>query len=104
MNDSLSPTNRPSGMFGFTIVWAGQLISVLASTMTQFALTIWAYEKTGSATALGVINTAFIIPFLLLSPMAGVPGEGRALWRDPIARWTRVNGSQSYSAKIGLNL
>jgi MFS family permease len=59
-------------MFGFTIVWAGQLISVLASTMTQFALTIWAYEKTGSATALGIISTAFIIPFLLLSPIAGV--------------------------------
>lgn len=61
-----------SGMTGFTIVWAGQLISVLASSMTQFALTIWAYQETGSATALGIINTAFIVPFLLLSPIAGV--------------------------------
>ena len=59
-------------MTGFTIVWAGQLVSVLASTMTQFALTIWAYQETGSATALGIINTAFIVPFLLLSPIAGV--------------------------------
>jgi MFS family permease len=59
-------------MAGFTIVWAGQLISVLASTMTQFALTIWAYQETGSATVLGIINTAFIVPFLLLSPVAGV--------------------------------
>ena len=59
-------------MIGFTIVWAGQLISVLASTMTQFAITIWAYQETGSATALGIINTAFIVPFLLLSPVAGV--------------------------------
>ena len=59
-------------MTGFTIVWAGQLISVLASTMTQFAITIWAYQETGSATALGIINTAFIVPFLLLSPVAGV--------------------------------
>ena len=40
--------------------------------MTQFALTIWAYQETGSATALGVLNTAFILPFLLLSPVAGV--------------------------------
>src|SRR5687767_8505891 len=69
MNSSMQ---RPTGMTGFTIVWAGQLISVLASTMTQFALTIWAYQETGSATALGIINTAFIIPFLLLSPIAGV--------------------------------
>ena len=61
-----------SGMTGFTIVWAGQLVSVLASSMTQFALTIWAYQETGSATALGIINTSFIVPFLLLSPIAGV--------------------------------
>jgi len=54
------------------IVWAGQLISVLASSMTQFALTIWAYQETGSATALGIISTAFLVPFLLLSPIAGV--------------------------------
>jgi DHA3 family macrolide efflux protein-like MFS transporter len=64
--------NHFSGMVGFTIVWAGQLVSVLASSMTQFALTIWAYRETGSATALGIVNTAFIIPFLLLSPIAGV--------------------------------
>lgn len=63
---------RISGMAAFTLVWAGQIISVLASSMTQFALTIWAYEKTGSATALGIVNTSFLIPFLLLSPFAGV--------------------------------
>ncbi len=59
-------------MTGFTIIWAGQIISVLASSMTQFALTIWAYQETGSATTLGVISTAYIVPFLLLSPIAGV--------------------------------
>jgi MFS family permease len=59
-------------MTGFTIVWAGQIVSVLASSMTQFALTIWAYQKTGSATSLGIISTAFVVPFLLLSPIAGV--------------------------------
>lgn len=66
------PAKQHSGMVGFTIVWGGQLISVLASSMTQFALTIWAYQETGSATALGIINTSFIVPFLLLSPIAGV--------------------------------
>jgi MFS family permease len=58
-------------MTGFTIVWIGQLISVLASNMSWFALTIWAFEKTGSATILGGIHTAFILPFLLISPFAG---------------------------------
>jgi MFS family permease len=59
-------------MLGFTIVWAGQIVSVLATSMSQFALTIWAYEKTGSATALGVVSTTFLVPFLLLSPVAGL--------------------------------
>jgi len=68
----METSKQPSGMSGFMIVWAGQLISVLASSMTQFALTIWAYQETGSATALGIISTAFLVPFLLLSPIAGV--------------------------------
>jgi DHA3 family macrolide efflux protein-like MFS transporter len=52
-------------MLGFTIVWAGQIISVPASNMTHFALTIWAYEETGRATVLGGTTTSFILPFLL---------------------------------------
>ncbi|MBN8657410.1 MAG: MFS transporter [Anaerolineae bacterium] len=59
-------------MFGFTIVWLGQIISVLASAMSQFGLTIWMYEKTESATALGVMQVFFITPFLIISPIAGV--------------------------------
>jgi MFS family permease len=62
---------RPTGMVGFTIVWSGQLISVLASNMSWFALTIWAFEMTGSATVLGVVQTAYILPFLIISPIAG---------------------------------
>jgi len=59
-------------MLGFTLVWAGQLVSVLASSATSFALTLWAYQTTGSATALGVISTSFLIPYLVLAPIAGV--------------------------------
>ncbi len=63
---------RPTGMFGFTIVWLGQIVSVLASAMSQFGLTIWMFEKTQSATALGLMQVFFITPFLLISPFAGV--------------------------------
>ena len=65
-------SNRPSGMFGFTIVWIGQIISVLASAMSQFALTIFMFQETGSATALGLMQVFFITPFLVISPIAGV--------------------------------
>ena len=62
----------PSGMTGFSIVWLGQMVSVMATNMTGFALTIWVYQKTGSATALGLMQVCFITPFLLISPIAGV--------------------------------
>src|SRR5687767_11677368 len=64
--------NRPAGMFGFTLVWLGQILSVLATQMTTFALSIWVFQETGSATALGLMQVFFITPFLLISPLAGV--------------------------------
>ena len=45
-------TNRPTGMFWFHNCLAGQIVSVLSTNMTGFGLTIWVFEKTGSATAL----------------------------------------------------
>jgi DHA3 family macrolide efflux protein-like MFS transporter len=65
-------TNRPTGMFGFTLVWLGQIVSVLTTNMTAFALTIWVFEKTGSATALGLMQVFFITPLLIVTPFAGV--------------------------------
>lgn len=65
-------TKRPTGMLGFTLVWIGQIISVLASAMSQFGLTIFVFQKTESATALGLMQVFFITPFLIISPIAGV--------------------------------
>jgi MFS transporter, DHA3 family, macrolide efflux protein len=92
-----SAPKRPTGMLGFTIVWAGQLVSVMASSMTQFALTIWAYQETGSAMALGAMQTAFIVPFLLLTPFAGV-------WVDRYNRkmMMMVSDLAAVSATIGI--
>ncbi len=65
-------TRRPSGMIGFTVVWLGQIVSVLASGMTSFAMTIYMYQQTHSATAMGLVQVAYITPFLIMSPIAGV--------------------------------
>ncbi len=59
-------------MFGLTIVLLGQAISILASSMTGFALSIWVFQKTSSATSLGIMTTAFTLPYLLIIPLAGV--------------------------------
>ena len=71
MDTTKTHRSRPSGMPGFTIVWLGQLVSVLATNMSGFGLTIWAFQKTGSATVLGLVTLSFSLPFLLISPFAG---------------------------------
>ncbi len=66
------PARRPTGMTGFLFIWIGQIVSVLASGMSGFALTIFMFQQTRSATAMGLMQVAYILPFLLLSPVAGV--------------------------------
>lgn len=63
---------KPQGMMAFLIVWVGQFVSILASGMSGFALSIWMYQQTESATAMGLMQVFYITPFLLLSPIAGV--------------------------------
>ncbi len=75
MSDHTNPVvekSQPSGMTGFIIVWAGQIISVLASGMTNFGLTLWIYQQTESAMALSIMYVTYILPFLLMAPLAGV--------------------------------
>jgi DHA3 family macrolide efflux protein-like MFS transporter len=63
---------QASGMARFTLIWVGQILSVLATQMTSFALTIWVFQESGSATALGLMQVFWVTPFLLISPFAGV--------------------------------
>lgn len=62
---------QPSGMLGFSIIWFGQLVSLTGSGMTIFALTLWAWQATGSATALALMSFFFMGPTILMSPVAG---------------------------------
>ncbi len=55
----------------FGVVWLGQLVSTLGSSMTSFGLAIWVFQETGSATQLALIVTASRLPMLLVSPFAG---------------------------------
>ncbi|HEX2078466.1 MAG TPA: MFS transporter [Longimicrobium sp.] len=58
-------------MRAFLIVWAGQLVSIIGSGLTSFALGVWVFERTGSATAFAVISVMATVPAILLSPLAG---------------------------------
>lgn len=58
-------------MRNFYILWVGQLISLTGSGLTGFALGIWVFQKTGSATALTLISFFAIVPIIVFSPIAG---------------------------------
>jgi len=68
----MAEQSRVTGMRGFTIVWVGQVASLLGTAVGQFALTLWAYEVTGKATPLALIGFFFTTPLIVLSPIVGV--------------------------------
>jgi DHA3 family macrolide efflux protein-like MFS transporter len=63
---------RPTGMVAFTVVWIGQVVSLLGTAMSNFALTLWAYEVTGKATPLALVGFFFVTPMVVLGPFVGV--------------------------------
>ncbi len=54
------------------LIWFGQLVSLVGTGMTQFALTIWVWQETGQATSLALMSFFAFAPTILLSPLAGV--------------------------------
>jgi DHA3 family macrolide efflux protein-like MFS transporter len=61
-----------TGIRGFLLFWVGQVVSLLGTSMTLFALTIWAFEATGRATDLALIGAFYTLAMLLVSPFGGV--------------------------------
>ncbi|HET7461006.1 MAG TPA: MFS transporter [Longimicrobium sp.] len=55
----------------FLVIWAGQLVSALGSGLTAFAVPVAVFQHSGSAEALSLLMLAWIVPSLLLSPVAG---------------------------------
>jgi DHA3 family macrolide efflux protein-like MFS transporter len=63
--------DRRQGVAGFLLVWAGQVVSTLGSNLTGFALAVWVYQSTGSATRFALIAFVTTVPGMLLGPIAG---------------------------------
>ena len=55
----------------FYVLWSTQSISQLGSSITAFALTLWLYEKTGSALSTAVLTICSYAPYVLMSIFAG---------------------------------
>lgn len=69
-----APAGRPAarGFRAFFVLWIGQTVSLFGSGLTGFALGVWIYQKTGSATGFGLILFFAVAPLTVLSPLLGV--------------------------------
>ena len=56
----------------FILIWFGQLVSTVGTYMSEFALTLWAWELTGSATALALVGFFSMLPSIFVSLFAGI--------------------------------
>ena len=55
----------------FYILWSTQSLSQLGSAVTGFALTLWLYEKTGSALSTASLMICTYAPYVIMSILAG---------------------------------
>ncbi|WP_322791602.1 MFS transporter [Bellilinea sp.] len=67
MNTDLQPRN----MRTFLVIWIGQVISIIGSGLTSFALGVWIYQQTGQATPFAITVLFGTLPRILLTPLAG---------------------------------
>lgn len=66
-----STIQRPQNMRSFMVIWLGELISMVGSGLTSFALGVWIYQKTGQATPFALTVLFGSLPAILLAPIAG---------------------------------
>ena len=55
----------------FGMTWTGQIVSLVGSGLTRFALGVWVYERTGSVSLFALILLFGVLPGILVSPVAG---------------------------------
>ena len=63
--------NRIKELKDFYILWSTQSLSQLGSAITEFALTLWMYEKTGSALSTAALTICTYAPYVIMSIFAG---------------------------------
>lgn len=56
----------------FLLVWSGQLVSLIGSAMTRFALIIWIFMQTGEALDLALLGFFSYLAYVLMSVYAGI--------------------------------
>ena len=72
---ALAVSPSPFAVFrhrNFSLLWTGQFISTVGSSLTSLAASIYIYRQTGSALSVGLMLMATAAPSLILGLFAGV--------------------------------
>ena len=67
----MKPTAHFKGMKAFFVLWLGQSLSSLGSSMTAFALILWVYQRQGTVTSISLLSLFTCLPSILLCFAAG---------------------------------
>ncbi|MCR5148018.1 MAG: MFS transporter [Eubacterium sp.] len=63
--------NNKNNLRDFYLLWSTQSLSQLGSAITAFAITLWLYEKTGSALSTAALRICTYVPYIVMSIFAG---------------------------------
>lgn len=64
--------NEPVSILPFSILYTGQVFSLLGSRLVQFSIVWWLTSTTGSASVLALGSIIAMLPQVLVTPFAGV--------------------------------
>jgi len=65
------------GMRRFLVLWSGQSVSALGTGLGSFALGVWVYQTTGSATQFAMISFVMGLALMVMNPVGGALADRR---------------------------
>ena len=86
--ETIAPRLGPFRHRPFSVYWAGGLLSNLGTWLQTVAASVFVYQLTGSALAVGVLNFAGFVPILLFSVLGGQISD--RFDRRRVVVWTHV--------------
>lgn len=71
MKESITASGDARGWGRFAAVWLPQTLALTGRGLTTFALGVWVYQRTQSATLFALLQVIAILPSIIAAPLIG---------------------------------